>query len=197
MLKSNPLTVRQKNGARAFSVPLMAVASSRRSRARRCSLLSFVRDASLGGNSKGVATSACAPRDDAGRRRQGKPQNGLRPRTAGGHQSPDAKAAEDDGGNSSQEKQDGSSPGRVRNRSAGGGCRNGSCLERPSSIRRAAPMSVKRSFRGFFKHRCSVCRTHAGTSPGSASNAGSRCRICESVSETSSPSNARRPVSIS
>jgi hypothetical protein len=67
----------------------------------------------------------------------------------------------------------------------------------PSSIRRAAPMSVKRSFRGFFKHRCSVCRTRAGTSPGSASSAGSRCRICESVSDTSSPSNARRPVSIS
>ena len=108
--------------------------------------------------------------------------------TAGGHQSPDAKAAEDGTAAIAVRRQrDGSSPGRVRNRSAGG-CRNGSCLERPLQHQARGADVGQAFFQGFFKHRCSVCRTHAGTSPGSALNAGSRCRICESVSETSSPS---------
>ena len=58
-------------------------------------------------------------------------------------------------------------------------------------------MSGSRSFSGFRRHRRSVCRTWAGTTAGSASKSGSRWSTFESVIDTSSSSNARRPTSIS
>ena len=154
------------------------------------------RDASLRRNGKDVAANACAPRRELGRRRQGKP-HGLRTRTAGGHQSPDADAAEDDGGNGGQRE-----TGRLVARSCAQS-RRGPLPERQLS-RTPPPASGAR-------RRCRsgvLSEAFSSTDAASAARdaerhraahrvAGSRCRICESVSETSSPSNARRPVSIS
>ena len=110
----------------------MGVASSRRSRARRCSLLSaqYHQMRPPGRNGKGVATHACPSGGEAGRRRQREPRDRMWVRHASGHHSPDAEAAEDGRGNGGQKIPSRSSPGRLRNGDVGGHV-NSARLERP------------------------------------------------------------------
>ena len=61
----------------------------------------------------------------------------------------------------------------------------------------ASEMSASRRFRSFSRLRCSSLRIEAGVVGGSASHGGDFVRTKASVSETSSPSKARLPVSIS
>ena len=61
----------------------------------------------------------------------------------------------------------------------------------PSSARRTSRMSATRCFGSFRRHTRSTWLTRAGTVDGSASKSGSRCRIFESVIDTSSSPNAR------
>ena len=58
-------------------------------------------------------------------------------------------------------------------------------------------MSRSRCFRSFARQRSSSRRTGPGVAAGSADQSGSRSRILAIVSETVSPANAARPVSIS
>ena len=58
-------------------------------------------------------------------------------------------------------------------------------------------MSAIRLRRSLTRHLCSSVRTGCGTSDGSASQFGSRRTTAPSTSVMSSPSKARRPVSIS
>jgi hypothetical protein len=67
----------------------------------------------------------------------------------------------------------------------------------PSIARRTSCMSLARSRGSFRRHTRSACATCDGTVEGSAVKSGSRWRTIESVSETSSASEARIPVSIS
>jgi hypothetical protein len=62
---------------------------------------------------------------------------------------------------------------------------------------RASPMSRKRSFGSLSRHRLSRRRTLAETAGGMADHSGSVLSTAANVVEMSSPSNARRPVSIS
>ena len=62
---------------------------------------------------------------------------------------------------------------------------------------RASPMSRSRRFESFSRHRRSRPSMERGVAAGSAAQSGSRCRIDAIVSDTVSPRNATRPVSIS
>ncbi len=65
------------------------------------------------------------------------------------------------------------------------------------SSTRASPMSRNRCFGSRSRHRRTSPTSAGGVSAGSAANSGSRISTAASVVEMSSPSNARRPVSIS
>ena len=67
----------------------------------------------------------------------------------------------------------------------------------PSSANDTSPISRTRCLRSFCRHRRITVTTAAGTVAGSAVQSGSFIRMRASVSETSSPSNARLAVSIS
>ena len=60
-----------------------------------------------------------------------------------------------------------------------------------------SPMSRKRFFGSFTRQRSSSRRTEAGVVAGNADQSGSRSRIFAIESETVSPGNVTRPVSIS
>ncbi len=67
----------------------------------------------------------------------------------------------------------------------------------PSNISRASPMSRSRFFGSFSRHRCNSRRTPGGIVAGNAARSGVSRSTDASSSLTSSPANARRPVSIS
>ena len=66
-----------------------------------------------------------------------------------------------------------------------------------SSSSRASPIALSRLRGSFWRHRRSNRRTDGGTSAGSTLKSGSVLSTDARTSEMSSPSNARRPVSIS
>ncbi len=66
-----------------------------------------------------------------------------------------------------------------------------------SSRKRMTATSGMRALRSLARQRCMIARRCGGSAAGSAVQSGSPRRIAASVSETSSPSNARFPVSIS
>jgi len=66
-----------------------------------------------------------------------------------------------------------------------------------SRISRASPMSRNRCFGSFTRQRAMRLRTAAGVVAGSARMSGSRIKTAAIVVEMSSPSKARRPLSIS
>ena len=62
---------------------------------------------------------------------------------------------------------------------------------------RASPISLKRSFGSFVRQRTRSRRIDSGVAGGSADQSGSRSRILAIESETVSPANVTRPVTIS
>ncbi|OFW17648.1 MAG: hypothetical protein A3H97_13540 [Acidobacteria bacterium RIFCSPLOWO2_02_FULL_65_29] len=57
--------------------------------------------------------------------------------------------------------------------------------------------AAERSFRSFSRHRRSSRRIEGGAVAGNAARSGSRANTEAKTSDTSSPANGRRPVSIS
>ena len=83
-------------------------------------------------------------------------------------------------------------------RSCVAGASGGAGLLIVSSISmRASPMSRSRRFESFSRHRRSNRSMERGVVAGRVAQSGSRCRISAIVSDTVSPRNTRRPVSIS
>ena len=67
----------------------------------------------------------------------------------------------------------------------------------PSIANRTSPMAWTRCLGSFSKQRCSTFRSFGGVVSGRDSREGSRSSTFASVSDTSSPTKARSPVSIS